>query len=188
MWVRTMAAALVAVVLLSSAVLSWADAVNDAVNAVHRGDYTSALPVLRRYATAGNADAQSQLGVMYNTGWGVPRDYREALRWLREAAGQANGRGMLNLGLIYLKGSAAPRDYVRAYMWFNLAAAANAIDYGGRLMRARAAAERDALTELMTPAQIAEAQRLARECLASNYKRCGEPEELGDQGAAVSPP
>ena len=60
------------------------------------------------------------------------------------------------------------RDYVLAHMWFNLAAALP------RDMVNRAAAKwivenaaknRDIVAEKMTPAQVAEAQRLAREWL-----------------------
>jgi hypothetical protein len=47
-----------------------------------------------------------------------------------------------------------PQDYVTAHMWFNLAAASG--DKTGAEGRDMAAAK-------MTPAQIAEAQKLARE-------------------------
>jgi TPR repeat protein len=46
------------------------------------------------------------------------------------------------------------QDYVEAHKWFNLAAA------GGNL---NAAGNRDWLAKKMTPDQLAEAQRLARE-------------------------
>ena len=52
------------------------------------------------------------------------------------------------------RGPGVPQDYVRAHMWFNLAAAPG---YPG------AAAKRDSIAANMTPAQIAEAQKLARE-------------------------
>ncbi|MGB8575646.1 MAG: SEL1-like repeat protein, partial [Pseudolabrys sp.] len=51
-------------------------------------------------------------------------------------------------------GLGVPQDKVRAYMWFNLSAAQG---------REGAAAFRDLIARRMTPAQIAEAQRLARE-------------------------
>ena len=47
-----------------------------------------------------------------------------------------------------------PQDYVRAHMWYNLAAAQG--DENGRKYR-------DDVAAIMTPEQIAEAQRLARE-------------------------
>ena len=57
---------------------------------------------------------------------------------------------LYNLGFIYEKGRGVTQDYVQAHKWYNLSAA-----LGLR--------ERDRLASLMTPAQIAEAQRLARE-------------------------
>ncbi|MCH8040064.1 MAG: hypothetical protein IH977_06935 [Nitrospinae bacterium] len=47
-----------------------------------------------------------------------------------------------------------PKDYVLAHMWLNLAAAKGGKD---------AVKLRDLLEERMTPSQLAEAQRLARE-------------------------
>jgi len=55
---------------------------------------------------------------------------------------------------MYRKGQGVPQDYVQAHMWVNLAATQGRED-------ARKA--RDILAFQMTPAQIAEAQRLARE-------------------------
>ena len=67
-------------------------------------------------------------------------------------------------------------------MWFNLAAAnrqmwigdAENSSFNSDRSNSRnvAASKRDIVAKLMTPAQIAEAQKLARECLAKNYKGC----------------
>ena len=54
-------------------------------------------------------------------------------------------------------------------MWFNLATARAT----GEIQK-RAAMNRDALAQLMTPAQLAEAQKLAREWLAAFEKRGGK--------------
>ena len=48
-------------------------------------------------------------------------------------------------------------------MWGNVAAT-NGNENGGNL--------RDLVEKKMTPAQIAEAQKLARECVLKEYKRC----------------
>jgi TPR repeat protein len=55
---------------------------------------------------------------------------------------------------MYLKGRGVPQDYVLAHMWFNLSAAQN---------HPRAVTDREQVEKLMTPAQIAEAQKLAQE-------------------------
>ena len=70
------------------------------------------------------------------------------------AAEQGDAHGQSNLGLSYAKGEGVPQDYILAHMWFNLAAAQG---------NANAIKGRDMVAGAMTPAQIAEAQRLARE-------------------------
>jgi len=62
-----------------------------------------------------------------------------------------------NMGTMYKFGWGVPQDYVIAHMWFNLSAAQ------GCMLSDFSAAERDDLASKMTPAQIAEAQKLARE-------------------------
>jgi len=55
---------------------------------------------------------------------------------------------------MYFKGQGVPLDYVLAYMWATLAAA-QGLESASEM--------RDILEKRMTPAQLAEAQRLARE-------------------------
>ena len=49
-------------------------------------------------ADQGNAEAQYNLGVLYNLGQGVPQNHAEAARWYRMAADQGNARAQNNLG------------------------------------------------------------------------------------------
>ena len=90
---------------------------------------------------------------MYSRGEGVPQDYAEAVRWYRLAAEQGDAEAQFNLGVMYTDGKGVPQDYVLAHMWFNLSAA-----QGDEMARRTAMVSRR-----MTPDQIAEAQRLARE-------------------------
>jgi hypothetical protein len=69
---------------------------------------------------------------------------------------------MENLGEMYREGQGVPQDYVQAHKWYNLAAA-NYTSASQTKYRDDAVKNRDALARKMTPAQIAEAQRLARE-------------------------
>ena len=55
------------------------------------------------------------------------------------------------------------QDYTRAHMWLNLAAVTG---------NATAVKNRDIIASKMTSQQIAEAQKLARECQARNFKNC----------------
>ena len=95
---------------------------------------------------------------MYNEGQGVPQDYAEAANWYRRAAEQGDAPPQFLLGLMYEKGRGVPQDFIQAHMWLNLAASRSSGE-----TRDEAAKIRDFLAARMTPDQIAEAQRLARE-------------------------
>jgi len=116
-----------------------------------RGDSTTAL---RQLPDQGDAGVQFSLGIMYEQGQGVTQDYEEAVRWYRKAADQGNGEAQYAIGLMYAIGQGVARDYIQAHVWFNLAAERD-LKPGRK--------RRDLLAKQMTPAQIAEAQRLARE-------------------------
>ena len=131
---------------------------NAAFDAFKRSDYATAFVLFRSLAEQGYAGAQFQLGFLYRMGWGVPQDYVEALKWLRRAAAQGNRYAQSHLGFMHRDGEGVQKDYVQAHMWFNLSAAAAKFNEGNI-----AAEERDKLASKMTPAQIAEAQKLARE-------------------------
>ena len=124
----------------------------------------AALSQLKALGNKGDADAQYNLGVMYATGDGVPKDAVQAVSWYRKAAEQGHALAQGNLGFMYATGDGVPKDFVTAYMWRNLAAA-----QGGELDKT----QRDGLEKYMTPAQIAEAQKLSREwrppALDKNY-------------------
>ncbi len=127
--------------------------------AFDRGDYATALREWRPLAEQGDATAQYNLGAMYDKGQGVPQDDAEAVRWYRKAAEQGFALAQYNLGRMYYKGQGVPQDYVQAHMWNNLAA--SRFFPGER--RDRAVKSRDIVAKRMTPAQISEAQKLARE-------------------------
>jgi len=133
--------------------LGWAD-YQAGLDAYVRGDYDTALAEFRPLAEQGNALAQSHLGLLYEIGAGVTQDSQEAVRWFRLAAEQGDVNAQYHMGVMYFLGSGVPIDDAMAHMWMNLAAAK------GNDM---AVEMRDKLESLMTPQQIAEAQRLARE-------------------------
>ena len=117
-------------------------------------DYAEAVKWFGKAADQGYAEAQSNLGLSYGTGKGVPQDYAEAVKWYRRAADQGYAKAQVNLGVMYGTGQGVPQDYVQAHLWSNLAGV------GGDKI---AAENRDSIAAKMTPAQIAEAQKLARE-------------------------
>jgi uncharacterized protein len=162
------------------------DSLEDAVFAYRRADYATALRVYRSLADHGLAIAQFNVGLMYDNGQGVPKDEAEAIKWYRLAAdqGRADAQYQLghwyyrqnsyaeatkwfhlaadqgradaqsNLGAMYAEGDGIPQDLVQALKWFILAAAQN---------HKEAIENRDKAILLMSPAQIADGQKLARE-------------------------
>ena len=77
------------------------------------------------------------------------------------SAEQGDAVAQYNLAVMYDAGRGVLQDYVMAHKWYNLAASHYATweaDVG-----ASAARSRDRLTIRMTPAQVAEAQKMARE-------------------------
>jgi len=112
-----------------------------------------ALRWFKTAAAHGNPDAQFSLGQMYEDGEGVSQNYSVAAKWYRKAAEHVPnlggaGQGRSSLGQLYLEGLGVPKDYTQAYMWFLLANS-----------------ERDLsiAKPLMSPAEILEAERMAKE-------------------------
>ncbi len=135
-------------------------------------DYAKAAMWYRKAAEKGNADAQIRLAEMYYFGRGVPdapQDYAKAAMWYRKAADKGNADAQIRLGEMYKNGKGVPQDFVQAHMWFNLAASTPCVSANGvvdpfcDVSGARAASSREEVATKMTPAQIAEAQRMASE-------------------------
>jgi TPR repeat protein len=89
------------------------------------------------------------------------KDYAKALTLFKSVARKREAQ--YNLGVMYANGQGVAQDYVRAHMWYNLGAISGYKD---------AISNRDYIEIFMTPAQIAEAQAMARKCQASNFEHC----------------
>jgi clan AA aspartic protease (TIGR02281 family) len=85
----------------------------------------------------------------------------EAAKWLRKAADQGAAQAQFNLGGMYLDGQGVPQDYVQAYKWYILAS--SRYPPSDEMKRQEAVQYRDYIGSRMSPRQIAEAQKLARE-------------------------
>ncbi len=150
--------ALAIALLIAPATPSQAD-YQDGLAAYFLGDYATAFQEFKPLAERGDAKAQDSLGFMYEKGQGVPQDHAEAAKWYRKAAEQGFASAQNSLGVMYEKGRGVLQDYVQAHKWFNLAASRHSRGKD----RDIAVLNRNILAAKMTPAQIAEAQRLARE-------------------------
>lgn len=85
----------------------------------------SEIAELRRAAEQGDADAQHQLGVMYENGEGVAKDDSNAVEWHIRAAAQGHSDAQRNLAFRYETGKGVPQDYVAAYTLLLLASIFN---------------------------------------------------------------
>src|SRR6266478_5702190 len=121
---RSTIRAWIAAVVLSLGLIAPAAAgpVENAMAPYWRGDYATAMRLLRPVADEGNADAQWRLGHMYANGQGVPQDDATAVTWFRIAADQGYAVAQGNLGLMYVNGQGVSQDYAMAVTWFRKAA------------------------------------------------------------------
>lgn len=79
--------------------------------------------------------------------------FGQAIEEIQRLAERGDADAQRNLGLAYYNGDGVPQNYAEAHKWINLAAS----------QESKNADARDAVAARMTPTQIAEAQRLARE-------------------------
>ncbi len=99
---------MVALLALGIGQAAWADDVPD-------------LQKTLQSARQGNAAAQFNLGLMYDSGRGVRQDYTKAVQWYRKAAEQGNVEAQHNLGAVYANGQGVRRDHKIAKEWFGKA-------------------------------------------------------------------
>ena len=155
------------------------------------GDFAEAFKLLMPAAQKGNPIAQHRIGVMYVMGQGVEEDFSEATRWFRKAAEQGQGESQFSMGLRYFEGQSVAQDDTEAARWFRLAAeqgvgmAASMLAEmyakgrgvpqdlveaykwlavaGGQIEPDRVTVTLGDLESKLTPDQLAEAQRRAKE-------------------------
>ncbi len=141
-------------------------------------NWLEAVKWFRKAAEQGNAHAQQMLGMVYRygTAGAVGKDNNEAAVWYLRAAKQGDDQSQMELAEMYEDGDGVIQDYIEAYKWLNLAATSTfkppATDVGAlppdereamRPMAEKAKEARDKLAQIMTPDQIAEAQRRSAE-------------------------
>ena len=131
----------------------------EGVDAYSSGDVAAAVGLWRPLAERGDSASQHNLGVVYRDGQGVARDHAEAAKWFRLAADRGHALAQNNLSVMYALGEGVPRDLLKVHMWFSLAASR----FPPGEDRHKALRARDMTAAQMTPGQISEARKLARE-------------------------
>jgi TPR repeat protein len=130
-------------------------------------------------AEKGDSDAQYKLGLLYLTGNGALQDFTEAARWIKLAAEQGYALAQYELGLIYRTGQGLAADPIQSYMWLNLAAAAGI---------QQAVTIRDEVMRSLSAKQLAQAQKISREWLASRPKPKPQSPKTAEMGGNEVPP
>lgn len=86
-----------------------------------RANYATALKVWMPAAEGGNAEAQTNVGEIFERGLGGEPNYEASLIWYRKAAKQGNARAQFNLGTMYEQGLGVPKSQMEALNWYRLA-------------------------------------------------------------------
>lgn len=86
-------------------------------------NYATARMIWEALAERGNAEANFNLGILYEDGLGVPRDMPRALQHFERSAEGGNQRAQYRLGLLYSAGGSVPPDPARSRKWLEAAAA-----------------------------------------------------------------
>ena len=137
---------------------------NKGMEAYKAGDYATAIKEWKPLAEQGSAIAQFNLGYIYELGSGVLKDDTEAVKWYKLSAEQGNASAQFSLGDMYENGKGILQNNVIAHMWYNIASANG---------HKKAGEYRDERAGLMTAPEITKATAMAKECMNSNYKKCG---------------
>ena len=114
------------------------DLFDTAINSLGRKEFTTALQLFTDLANRGMAEAQINLGMMFESGQGVLQNFDEAIKWYQLAASQGLTKAQEKLNLLVSKAAAAqvnfglgvafengqgvPQDIMEAIRWYQLAA------------------------------------------------------------------
>ena len=85
-------------------------------------DYKQAVEWYQKAADQGYADAQYDLGRMFNMGFGVTKDNAKAVEWFQKAANQGHADAQNYMGYMYDEGFGVTEDDAKAVEWYQKAA------------------------------------------------------------------
>ena len=114
------------------------DLFDTAINSLGRKEFTTALQLFTDLANRGMAEAQINLGMMFESGQGVLQNFDEAIKWYQLAASQglikaqeklnllinkaAAAQVNFGLGVAFENGQGVPQDIMEAIRWYQLSA------------------------------------------------------------------
>ena len=124
-------------------------------------DRAAAVNWLGRVAARREANAHFEIGVMYYNGDGLPQGCVLAARWVGLSASLGQAQAQTLLGHMLEHGEGVAQDFVKAHKWYNLAA--SRLSPSESEILDITLIGRDRVARRLAQAQLAEAQRLARE-------------------------
>ena len=98
------------------------------LNAMDREHYATAYRAWKKLADQGAAEAQNNIGHLYEQGFGVSQNYTEAMNWYRKAADQGLAEAQHNMGMLYYHGYGVAENQRTAASWFKRAALQDLVD------------------------------------------------------------
>ena len=121
--ILALGACLVATIAFTAEALAQAkdDPFSAGIAAYQANDLPLAFEKFREAATAGHADSQFNLALMYEQGIGVGKDEKEAVVWYGKSAAQGNAAAQFNLGVMYENGRGTKVDFANANQWYRRA-------------------------------------------------------------------
>ncbi len=114
-----------------------------------RADYKTALTVWMPSAQAGDAEAQANVGQIFERGLGGEPNYEAAIIWYQKAADQGNARAQFNLGTLYEQGLGVEKNKLIALNWYRQAWG---LPEDSVMYQSAAAKEQEALREQLNQA------------------------------------
>ena len=131
----------------------------DGVDAHNRGDYSTAFNIWLSLAEQENVSAQFNIGLMYKQGQGILKNFSEAAYWFQMAAKQGDPQAQLELASLYQMGRGILENPTYAYMWHAIGKA----NGGNSPLN---------MSSYVSKEERAQALRLAKKCMESNYQDC----------------
>ncbi|MDC1042421.1 tetratricopeptide repeat protein [Amylibacter sp.] len=134
------------------------------IEAYENKNYALAVFELIPIANQGHLEAQKALGYMFYAGLGVPVNYAKAHKWFLLAANQGNNFAQFTVGAMYDFGDGIARDSILGHMWYKIASL-NGYPLDPVFL--------DPVAKQLSPNELNDAEVMARECVATNYEKCG---------------
>jgi len=103
----------------------YAEAFVAGLNAIDRQHYSTAFRAFKPMAEQGIAEAQNNIGFLYEKGFGVKRNYATAISWYTRSANQNLPEAQHNLGMLNYRGYGVQQNMTIAKRWFTKASDQN---------------------------------------------------------------